>query len=116
VTGAPGATVSLTAAAGLVDMYSDGTNVYALTGGSSAPTTNFAPAETPSGTINGTNASFTLAHTPNPPAGLLLFKNGRLMMPAGVDYTLAGNTITYATASIPQAGATPDVHIAWYWY
>ena len=34
VTGAPGATVSISAALGLVEIYSDGTNVFALTGGS----------------------------------------------------------------------------------
>ncbi len=42
-------------------LFFDGTNWYAVTGGGSA---NFADAEVPSGTIDGSNTSFTLAHTP----------------------------------------------------
>lgn len=54
--------------------------------------------ETPSGAINGTNTSFTLANTPV--AGSVeVFLNG-LLQTVGDDYTISGSTITYATAPI----------------
>ena len=64
--------------------------------------------EAPAGTLNGSNAAFTLSFAPNPAASLLLFLNGVQQNPA-VDYTISGATITYAVA--PQAS---DEHIAWY--
>lgn len=64
----------------------------------------FADNETPSGTINGVNLVFTLAHTPNPAASLDLFKNGQLMIAGGADYTLATATITFVAGAIPQTG------------
>jgi|SRR5712675_1959618 len=64
--------------------------------------TNFADDETPSGTINGANNTFTLAHSPSPVASLALFKNGQKLEPAGVDYTLSGATITTVVA--PKTG------------
>lgn len=82
---------------------------YRITGTGSS--FNFADAETPSGTINGTNLLFTLVATPNPSASLKLFKNGVLLQPSG-DYTLSGSTITFAnTTTTPQAG---DVLVANY--
>jgi len=55
--------------------------------------------ETPSGTINGTNVTFTLANTPSNQISLYL--NGQYMVPgAGEDYTLSGSTITMAAAPI----------------
>lgn len=65
---------------------------------------NYADNETPTGTINGTNAVFTLAHTPNPAASLQLFLNGAFQAAAGGDYTLATATITFITA--PVNGST----------
>ncbi len=68
---------------------------------------NFADNETP-GVTDGT--LFTLAHAPNPPASLMLFRvvlAGNLLQQAGgVDYTLAGTDITSAldwTGSVLQA-------------
>ena len=69
--------------------------------------------ETPSGTVDGSNATFTLAHVPNPPNGLILFRNGVATMAGGFDYALAGNTITFVTAATPQPG---DTLLAWYRY
>jgi len=74
---------------------------------------NFADAEVPAGVIDGANAVFTLAHTPNPAASLQLFKNGVLQSAGGVDYTLAVATITYVAAAKPQVG---DAHVAFYRY
>jgi hypothetical protein len=50
----------------------------------------FSDAEIPSGAINGVNTTYTLLHTPNPAASLLLFYNGVLEP----NYTLTTNTIT----------------------
>lgn len=79
--------------------------------GGNAPITNanFVDAETPTGTINSSNAVFTLAHAPNPASSLELYLNGILQTAGGVDYTLASATITYVVA--PGTGST---HVAWY--
>jgi hypothetical protein len=72
----------------------------------------FADDETPSGTVNGSNVTFTLAHTPNPSASLQLFVNGQLMTPGATeDFTLSTATITFATA--PDTGSNIR---AWYRY
>lgn len=70
---------------------------------------NFADNETPSGTINGTNVTFTLAHTPSPTGSLILTLAGLTQWQnASGDYTLSTNTITFALA--PTLGPL----IAWY--
>jgi hypothetical protein len=71
--------------------------------------------EEPSGVINGVNTVYTLAHTPIS-GTLYLHKNGLLMLPSGsntvtFDYTLSGNTLTYALA--PSSGS---VHTTNYKY
>ncbi len=73
---------------------------------------NFSDAETPGGSVNGTNAAFSLAHAPNPAASLLLIRNG-LALSQGRDFSLAGSTITFAGGDIPQSGDTLAV---WYRY
>ena len=77
----------------------------------SSSAVSYADAETPTGTINGSNAIFTLANSPSPATSLILIKNGAVQTAGGVDYTLSGLTITYVTA--PADGST---HIAWYRY
>jgi hypothetical protein len=64
----------------------------------------FADAEVPSGTINGVNTTFTLAHTVSPAASLACYLNGVEQRAGGADYTLATATITYGTA--PPTGST----------
>ena len=61
---------------------------------------NFVDKETPSGTINGSNVTFTLANTPV--AGSEhVYLNGILQEAgAGNDYTISGATITYLTAPL----------------
>jgi hypothetical protein len=67
-----------------------------------APT--FVTREVPSGTVNGTNDTFTLANTPTAGSDEV-FVNGILQdAGAGNDYTLTGATITFLTGSIPLAG------------
>jgi hypothetical protein len=78
-------------------------------GGGGIP--NFADNETPGGTINGTNVTFTLVHPPNPAGSLMLVNQGLVKRQniAG-DYTLAGSTITFLAA--PTIGPM----LAWYRY
>lgn len=61
--------------------------------------------ETPSGTINGSNTSFALAHTPvvdadGNPATVLYLNNGLLIR--GIDYNISGSSLSLAYA--PQTG------------
>jgi hypothetical protein len=60
-------------------------------------------AETPSGTINGSNTVFTLAYAPNPVGSLFLFRNG-VYLTNTVDYNLSSTTITFVAGAIPQTG------------
>jgi hypothetical protein len=76
--------------------------------GSSTP--GFVDGETPAGALNGTNATFTLANTPNPGTSLQLFRNG-VLQKYGLDFNLSGNTITFLSGSYPQPG---DLLIASY--
>jgi len=63
----------------------------------------FSDAEPPAGTIDGGNAAFTLLHAPSPIDSLILFRNG-VLVKHGVDYAIAGNTVTFFVGSIPQVG------------
>jgi hypothetical protein len=84
----------------------------------SAAFPNFVDDEVPSGTIDGTNATYTLANTPNPPTSLNLFKNGQRLT-EGIGFLLDDNTITYQAGYIlqPASGDIPgDTHIANYRY
>lgn len=56
--------------------------------------------ETPTGTINGSNAIFTLANSPSPAGSLKVFLNGAFQTAAGEDYTLVGDTITFVNAPL----------------
>lgn len=70
----------------------------------------FVDGETPAGSIDGVNAAYTLANSPNPAASLDLYRNGVLMKQA-LDYTLSGGTINFQTFSMPQPG---DILLASY--
>jgi len=63
----------------------------------------FVDLETPNGTMNGSNASFTLSMAPNPAASLLLFRNG-LLQKVGMDFTLTGSSLSFLPGSVPQPG------------
>jgi hypothetical protein len=55
--------------------------------------------EVPSGTINGTNVTFTILNTPI--GQIMLYLNGQYLAPgAGEDYTISTATITLAVAPI----------------
>jgi hypothetical protein len=53
--------------------------------------------EIPSGSINGSNTTFTLANSPSPASSLRLHKNGLRLLPT-THYSLSGSTITIAVA------------------
>jgi prefoldin subunit 5 len=74
--------------------------VSSLSAGSTAA---FSDAETPAGSINGTNGTFTLAKTPAAPTSVALYKNG-ILQSYGVDFTVSGQTVTFAAQSLPQSG------------
>lgn len=79
----------------------NGTAVSAATNGTDyVNNANFIVRETPSGSVNGANTSYTLANTPT--AGTeQVYLNGLLQEPgAGNDYTISGGTITYLTAPV----------------
>lgn len=94
-----GVTISPVSGVGIVTINSTGTG------------SNFADNETPGGTINGINVTFTLAHTPNPAGSLILASQGQVMdQNVAGDYTLSGSTITFLVA--PTLGPL----ICWYRY
>lgn len=55
--------------------------------------------EVPSGTINGSNVTFTLSSTPQENEAVQLYLDG-LFLTEGVDYTLSTVTITMTTAPV----------------
>lgn len=65
---------------------------------------NFVWSETPTGTVNGTNAAFVLANTPT--SGTLRVHVDGVRMNAGGsnDYTISAATITFNAGAIPQTG------------
>lgn len=75
--------------------YSTGTHTFSL---ATVLTGTFADNETPTGSINGSNTTFTLAHTPSPAGSLNCFENGLQQRAAGADFTLATATLTYVVA------------------
>ncbi|MBI4875943.1 MAG: hypothetical protein HY822_15005 [Acidobacteria bacterium] len=77
------------------------------TGGTLA---SFVDGDTPAGAVDGANGAFTLSSAPSPASSLLLYRNG-ILQKRGLDYSLSGNAIVFAGASIPQTG---DVLLASY--
>ena len=77
--------------------------------GSSGPCGGAGPAfvdgEAPSGIVDGSNATFTLANVPDPVASLAIYRNG-LLQKSGGDYTANGQTVQFAAGSVPQPGDT----------
>ena len=77
-------------------------------GGSGGSGTQFtASMETPTGTVDGVNAAFTLTVAPSLAQ---VYLNGQLQAPT-VDYLLADRVITFQAGSIPQTGDALLVYI-----
>jgi hypothetical protein len=87
-------------------------NLSATVGNLSSGTTNanFVDAEVPSGSVNGTNPTFTLKNTPAAASDLSLYLNGMLQINS-IDYTLTGTVITFSSNEIPRTG---DELLAYY--
>lgn len=78
----------------------DGTSLTVSAAGIKVNASKFVTRETPAGTLNGVNVTFTLAATPTV-GSEEVFLNGLLQEPgAGNDYTISGATITYLAAPV----------------
>jgi len=92
------------AAGNLTDcMHVDGTSGPCGTGTGGSTTGTFVDAEIPAGTLDGANASFTLANAPNPSSSLYIYRNG-LLLKSAADYSLSGAAITFLAGAVPQPG------------
>lgn len=60
--------------------------------------------EVPSGTVNGSNVTFTLAFTPDDAAGVKVYINGLRTK----DFSVTGSTITFTTAPATDSEITVD--------
>jgi hypothetical protein len=72
------------------------------TAGSSNSNAAFVDAETPAGTFDGANTTFTLSKIPFPASSLAVYRNG-VLQTLGVDYTVSGATVTFLAGSAPKA-------------
>jgi hypothetical protein len=70
----------------------------------------YSDGEIPGGTMDGVNATFTLANAPSPAPSLELFRNG-IVQNSAIDYTLTGTMVQFLTGVVPQPG---DTLLAWY--
>lgn len=80
----------------------DGVTVTIVNDQLVAEFSNFVVGEVPSGTVDGTNPTFTLAHTPI--AGTVAVYVDGVRMLDGSDYTISGAVITFQTGAIPETG------------
>jgi hypothetical protein len=71
--------------------------------------------ETPTGSVNGTNNTFTLAFTPNTAFPVDVFNNG-LLLTVNQDYTISGNTVTFLAGTISAVPQTGDLLQVKYWH
>jgi hypothetical protein len=69
----------------------------------------FVDGDTISGTLDGTNGTFTISQVPLA-GSLAIYRNG-LLQAAGVDYTLTGTTVTFLPNSVPRS---TDIISAYY--
>lgn len=93
---------TITQGTGITVTNGVGTITIAATAG--LGTANFVTRETPSGTVNGSNVTFTLANTPTSGTETVYVNGVALDSGAGNDYTISGLTITFLSGAIPQTG------------
>lgn len=79
---------------------------------------NFADEESPTGAINGVNARFLLAHTPNPFGSVAVFKNGlrqRKCLACDLTAFLSGGraVVLFNACCIPKTGDVIVVDYRW---
>jgi len=106
---APGS-VAVVDAQGFLDAVSGNAGDCVHVDGSTGPcggsgNLSFVDGDTVTGAVDGSNSTFALTATPNPPASLVFYRNG-VLQKAGVDYTLTNNSVQFLPASTPQPGDT----------
>lgn len=95
---------ALSAGTGISITNGAGTISIAVNSASVVLTANYVVRESPTGTIDGSNTTFTLASTPVSGTEHV-YVNGILQNSGtGNDYTIATNTITFLSGAIPQSG------------
>lgn len=95
---------SLTAGSNITITPSAGGITIAATGSSTFTSANIIVREVPTGTVNGSNVTFSLSQTPVS-GKEQVFVNGVLQnVGTGNDYTISTNTITFLSGAIPQSG------------
>lgn len=90
---------TLTAGTGITIVNGAGTITISSTGSFGA--SNIVTEETPTGAIDGSNVSFSIANTPYV-GTVRVYLNGVRQKSGGVDYSISGTTITFVNA--PQTG------------
>jgi hypothetical protein len=73
--------------------------------GSALSLPSFIDGDSPSGIVDGANATFTLNLVPSPASSLALYRNG-LLQKITQDYTFNGQSISFAAEAVPQPGDT----------
>lgn len=86
-------------------LHVDGTSGACGTASGNTSGGTFVDAEFPAGTVDGTNAVFTLANAPAPASSLEMFHNG-LLLKQGNDYTVSGKSVTFLAGAVPKPGDT----------
>jgi hypothetical protein len=95
---------NLTAGTGVTITNGSGSISIAVATASILAKSDFIVREIPTGTVNGSNATFTLASTPVV-GSESVYVNGILQnVGTGNDYTISGATVTFLTGAIPQTG------------
>jgi hypothetical protein len=99
--------IPVTLAANLLAVFKSisGTQYFQMNNaiGGGGGSQNFSENEVPSGTIDGVNAVFSLANTPQSNTTKLYLNGVRQKSGIGNDYTISGNTITFGTAPFIDA-------------
>lgn len=90
---------TLTAGTGITIVNGAGTITISSTGSFGA--SNIVTEETPTGAVDGSNVSFSIANTPYV-GTVRVYLNGVRQKSGGVDYSISGTTITFVNA--PQTG------------
>lgn len=85
-------------------IYDTATGILRATGTASSVPIGFVDQIPLSGVLDGVNAVFALPTAPNPASSLKITRNG-LALKTGVDYTLAGSSVTFLLGAVPEAGA-----------
>jgi hypothetical protein len=95
---------NLTAGTGVTITNGSGSISIAVATASILAKSDFIVRQIPTGTVNGSNATFTLASTPVV-GSESVYVNGILQnVGTGNDYTISGATVTFLTGAIPQTG------------